>query len=198
MEISAERVKSLRERTGAGMMDCKKALVASGGDDEKAIEHLRKLGLATAEKKKDRATNDGLVFSYIHPGGRLGVLLEVNCETDFVARTEDFQTLVKDVAMHIAASNPVAVRREDVDAGLVDREKKIYEAQAKESGKPPQVMEKIVTGRMEKFFKENVLLEQAFIKDPDRTVGDVVQAAVGKLGENITVRRFARFGLGEG
>ena len=203
MSISAGQVKQLREQTGAGMMDCKKALVETGGDVAKAVEHLRKIGVASAAKKEGRATNDGLIFSYIHPGGRLGVLLEVNCETDFVARTEDFQGFVKDVAMHVAASNPVAVRIEDVPADILEKEKEIYSAQAESevANKPEKIREKvresIVTGRLKSFYQENVLLEQPYIKEPKETVQDVVTAIIAKLGENISIRRFARFGLGE-
>ncbi|MFH1279680.1 MAG: translation elongation factor Ts [Candidatus Eisenbacteria bacterium] len=197
MSISADQVKKLRERTGAGMMDCKKALTEMKGDMDKAVDHLRKIGAATAAKKGGRATNDGLVYSYIHPGGRVGVLLEVNCETDFVARTGEFQTLCKDIAMHVAASSPVAVRREEVAEEVVASERAIYEAQAEASGKPEKVREKMVEGRLEKFFGESVLLEQPFIKEPKQKVSDVVAAVIGKLGENITVRRFARFSLGE-
>jgi elongation factor Ts len=191
-------VKELRERTGAGMMDCKKALQETGGDMEKAIEHLRKIGAAVAAKKEGRATKDGLIYSYIHPGSRLGVLVEVACETDFVARTADFQAFVKDIAMHIAASSPVAVRREDVPAEIIAKEKEIYEAQAAASGKPPAVVEKMVSGRLEKFYQEQVLLEQPFIRDPKSRVQDLVTAMIAKVGENISVRRFARFGLGGG
>jgi elongation factor Ts len=198
MDISADRVKELRERTGAGMMDCKKALQETGGDMEKAIEHLRKIGAAVAAKKEGRATKDGLIYSYIHPGSRLGVLVEVACETDFVARTADFQAFVKDIAMHIAASSPVAVRREDVPAEIIAKEKEIYEAQAAASGKPPAVVEKMVSGRLEKFYQEQVLLEQPFIRDPKSRVQDLVTAMIAKVGENISVRRFARFGLGGG
>jgi elongation factor Ts len=198
MNISADRVKELRERTGAGMMDCKKALQETGGDMDKAIEHLRKIGAAVAAKKEGRATKDGLIYSYIHPGSRLGVLVEVACETDFVARTADFQSFVKDIAMHIAASAPVAVRREEVPAELVAKEKEIFEAQAAASGKPAAVVEKMVSGRLEKFYQEQVLLEQPFIRDPKTRVQDLVTAMIAKVGENISVRRFARFGLGEG
>jgi elongation factor Ts len=165
---------------------------------EKAIDHLRKIGAAVAAKKEGRVTKDGLVYAYIHPGGRLGVLVEVACETDFVARTADFQSFVKDIAMHIAASSPIAVRREDVPAEVVTKEKEIYTAQAAASGKPPAVCEKMVAGRVEKFFQEQVLLEQPFIKDPKLRVQDLVTAMIAKVGENIGVRRFARFGLGEG
>lgn len=203
MSINAGQVKALRDRTGAGMMDCKKALVEMDGDLEKAIEHLRTIGVASAAKKEGRATKDGLVFSYIHPGARLGVLIEVNCETDFVARTEDFQKFVKDLAMHIAAATPVAVRREDVPADLIEGEKRIYAAQAEAevANKPEKVREKvrdsIVDGRVEKFFAEQVLMEQPYIKEPKLKVQDVVTEVIAKLGENVSVRRFARFGLGE-
>ena len=203
MSINAGQVKALRDRTGAGMMDCKKALVEMDGDLEKAIEHLRTIGVASAAKKEGRATMDGLVFSYIHPGARLGVLIEVNCETDFVARTEDFQKFVKDLAMHIAAATPVAVRREDVPADLIEGEKRIYAAQAEAevANKPEKVREKvrdsIVDGRVEKFFAEQVLMEQPYIKEPKLKVQDVVTEVIAKLGENVSVRRFARFGLGE-
>ena len=203
MSINAGQVKALRDRTGAGMMDCKKALVEMDGDLEKAIEHLRTIGVASAAKKEGRATKDGLVFSYIHPGERLGVLIEVNCETDFVARTEDFQKFVKDLAMHIAAATPVAVRREDVPADLIEGEKRIYAAQAEAevANKPEKVREKvrdsIVDGRVEKFFAEQVLMEQPYIKEPKLKVQDVVTEVIAKLGENVSVRRFARFGLGE-
>ncbi len=203
MSISAGQVKVLRERTGAGMMDCKKALVETEGDVEKAIKHLRKIGVASAAKKEGRATKDGLVFSYIHPGSRLGVLVEVNCETDFVARTEHFQVFVKDLAMHIAAAKPVAVRREDVPAELIEGEKQIYAAQAEAevANKPEKVREKvrdsIVAGRIEKFFAEQVLLEQPYIKEPKIKIQDVITEVIAKLGENVSVRRFARFGLGE-
>ncbi len=198
MNISADRVKELRARTGAGMMVSKTALTETGGDMDKAVDHLRKIGAAVAAKKEGRATKDGLVYAYIHPGGRLGVLVEVACETDFVARTADFQNFVKDIAMHIAASSPIAVRREDVPADVVEKEKEIFAAQAEASGKPPAVREKMVAGRVEKFFQEQVLLEQPFIRDPKLRVQDLVTAMVAKVGENIGVRRFARFGLGEG
>ncbi len=179
-------------------MDCKKALTETSGDFDKAIEYLRKRGIASADKKAGRATNEGLVHAYIHPGGRVGVLLEVNCESDFVARTEDFIELCKDLCMQVAAASPACVRREEFDAVVLEREKAIFEAQARESGKPPQVAEKMVAGRVEKLYKEAVLLEQAFVKDPNTTVEDRVKGTIAKLGENITVRRFARFQLGEG
>lgn len=196
--ITASMVSELRARTGAGIMDCKKALAESGGDMEKAIEDLRKAGIAKAAKKAGRTTAEGLVHAYIHPGGRVGVLVEVNCETDFVARTEQFQNLVHDLAMHIAASNPLSVRVEDLAPGVVDREKSLLEAQARESGKPEAVVEKMVSGRMSKFYEENVLLEQPFVKDPDVKVGDMIKERIATIGENIVVRRFARFELGQG
>lgn len=198
MQVSAKMVKELRDRTGAGMMDCKSALAEVEGDLEKAVDVLRKKGLAAAAKKAGRVAADGLVASYIHAGGKLGVLLEVNCETDFVARTEAFQDLVKDVAMHIAAAEPRYVRREEVPADAIEREKAIFRDQAAASGKPANVVEKIVEGKLDKFFAESCLLEQAFVKNPDQTVGELVQAAVGSIGENIQVRRFSRFKLGEG
>ena len=197
MQITAQMVKELREQTGAPMMDCKLALSEVDGDQEKAVDVLRKKGLSAAAKKAGRATAEGLVTSYIHAGGRIGVLLEVNCETDFVARTDDFQDLVKDIAMHIAAADPRYVRREEVTDELLEAERRIYREQAIESGKPEQVIDRIVDGKMEKFFSEAVLLEQPFVKDPDQKVGDLVAAKVGKLGENIQVGRFARFKLGD-
>ncbi len=198
MEISASQVKELREKTGAGIMDCKKALSESKGDMEAAIKYLREKGLAAAQKKAGRTTAEGIVYSYIHGGGRIGVLLELNCETDFVARTEDFQQLAKDLAMHIAAMNPRYVSREDVPGEVIEKEKEIYMNQARESGKPEQVIEKIAQGKLEKFFKEVCLLEQPFVKDPDRTVEKLITEAVARLGENINVRRFVRFRVGEG
>ncbi len=197
MQISAQQVRDLREKTGAGIMDCKKALSESGGDVEKAITYLREKGLAAAQKKAGRQTSEGVVSSYIHAGGKIGVLVEVDCETDFVAKTEDFQNLARDLAMHIAALNPLYVKREDVPQDVLERERDIFRAQAKESGKPENVVEKIVEGKIEKYFKENCLLEQGFVKDPDRTVGDLITEAIAKLGENIQVSRFARFKVGE-
>ena len=197
MQVSAQMVKELRERTGAPMMDCKAALAESQGDMEKAIDFLRKKGMATAAKKAGRATAEGLVSSYIHAGGKIGVLLEVNCETDFVARTDDFQELVKDIAMHIAAADPRFVTREEVTKDVLDREREIYREQTLASGKPANIVDKIVDGKMEKFYSESVLLEQAFVKNPDQSVGELVAAKIGKIGENIRVRRFARFKLGE-
>jgi elongation factor Ts len=191
-------VKELRERTGAGMMDCKNALLESNGDIEQAIDGLRKKGLASAAKKAGRVTAEGVVGSYIHAGGKIGVLVEVNCETDFVARTDEFQELVRDIAMHIAAADPRFVRREEVTADVLDRERAVQREKTLAEGKPEKVVDKIVEGRMEKFFAEQVLLEQPFVKDPDKTVGDLVTAKVAKIGENIQVRRFSRFKLGEG
>jgi elongation factor Ts len=196
-EISAATVRELRDKTGAGMMDCKKALAEVGGDLEKAVDYLRTKGLASAAKKAGRTTNEGLVYAYIHPGGRIGVLVEVNCESDFVARTDDFVELCKDLAMQIAATSPAGVRREDVPASTLERETAIFEAQARESGKPAAVVEKMIAGRIEKMYKELVLLEQAFVKDPQQSVEERVKSTIAKLGENITVRRFARYQLGE-
>ncbi|MBZ0088984.1 MAG: translation elongation factor Ts [Thermoanaerobaculia bacterium] len=198
MQVTAQMVKELRERTGAGMMDCKAALTETGGDMEKAVDTLRKKGLAAAAKKAGRVAADGVVGSYIHAGGKIGVLVEVNCETDFVARTDGFQELVKDIAMHIAAADPRFVRREEVSADVLERERAIYADQAAASGKPAAVVAKIVEGKLEKFYAEACLLEQPFVKNPDISVGQMVTDAVAKIGENIQVRRFARFKLGEG
>jgi len=198
MQVTPQLVKELRERTGAGMMDCKRALVDSEGDVEKAIELLRKRGMATAAKKAGRVAAEGVVSSYIHAGGRIGVLLEVNCETDFVARTDDFQNLVKDLGMHIAASDPRVVSRDEVTDAILERERAIYRDQAVESGKPENVLDRIVEGKIEKFYSESVLMEQAFIKNPEVTVQELVNEVIAKLGENIQVRRFARFKVGEG
>ena len=196
-QITAQSVRMLRQKTGLGMMDCKKALQETGGDSEKAIEYLRKQGLSAVEKRAGRDASEGLIQAYIHQGSRLGVLLEVNCETDFVARTDDFQTFAKDVAMHIAASQPLAVDREGVPADAVERERAIFLEQAKNEGKPEHIAEKIVEGRMEKFYQENCLMEQVFVKNPDQTVGELVIELTAKIGEKITVRRFERFVLGE-
>ncbi len=198
MAITAQMVKELRERTGAPMMDCKTALTETEGDMEKAVDFLRKKGLAAAAKKAGRIAAEGAVGSYIHGGGSLGVLVEVNCETDFVARTDDFQSLVRDIAMHIAAAEPRFVRREEVTEDVLAREREIFRDQALASGKPPAVVEKIVTGKMEKYYAEYVLLEQPFVKDSDKTVGQMITEKVAKIGENIQVRRFVRFKLGEG
>ena len=196
-QITAQSVRMLREKTGLGMMDCKKALQETGGDSEKAIEYLRKQGLSAVEKRAGRDASEGLIQAYIHQGSRLGVLLEVNCETDFVARTDDFQAFAKDVAMHIAASQPLAVDREGVSADAAERERAIFLEQAKNEGKPEHIAEKIVEGRMEKFYQENCLMEQVFVKNPDQTIGELVTEITAKIGEKITVRRFERFVLGE-
>lgn len=198
MEVSATTVKELREKTGAGMMDCKKALAETSGNMDKAIDYLRQKGLAAAAKKADRAAADGAVAAYVHPGGKIGVLVEINCETDFVARTTEFQGLLKDIAMQVAAANPRCVRRDEVSSVDLDKEKAIYRQQALESGKPEKVVDKIIEGKIDKFYSEVCLLEQSFIKDPDKKVQDVVNEAIARLGENIQVRRFARFHLGEG
>jgi elongation factor Ts len=197
MEISASQVKELRNRTSAGMMDCKKALTEAAGDVDKAIEYLRVKGLSKAAKKAGRATAEGLVYSYIHPGNRIGVLVEVNCETDFVALTDEFQVFVRDIAMQVAATSPVGVSREDVPADVVEKEREVFRSQAIEEKKPEKVVEKIVDGRIEKFFTESCLLDQSFIKDNDKTVEDVVKEMIAKLGENIRIARFCRFQLGQ-
>lgn len=198
MEVNAQMVKQLRERTGAPMMDCKAALTDAKGDMDKAVEVLRKKGLAAAAKKAGRVTAEGAVGAYIHAGGKIGVLAEVNCETDFVARTDQFQELVRDIAMHIAASDPRFVHRDEVTADVLERERAIYREQAAASGKPPAVVERIVAGKVEKFYSEFVLLEQPFVKDPDHTVGEMIAERIGRIGENIQVRRFTRYKLGEG
>jgi elongation factor Ts len=197
MAVTMELVKQLREKTGAGMMDCKAALEESGGDLDKAIEVLRKKGLASAAKRAGRATNNGIIGHYIHLGGKVGVLVEVNCETDFVARTDDFQILAREIAMHVAAAEPRYVRREDVPAPVLDKEREIYRAQFAGSGKPPAVIDKIVEGKLESFYAQACLLDQPSVRDPNQTVGQLVTAATAKTGENITVARFARFKLGE-
>ena len=197
MSIDAKIVKSLRDKTGAGMMDCKKALVETKGNLDKAVDHLRKSGIAKAEKKGERIAKEGLVFSYIHHGGRLGVLVELNCETDFVAKTEGFSDLAHNLAMQVAATNPLSISREDIDNTILEREKAIYTDQAKESGKPENIIDKMVDGRIEKFYAESCLLEQQFIKDPDRKIGDLMTEAVATLGENIVINRFIRFAVGE-
>jgi elongation factor Ts len=201
-EITAAAVKSLREKTGAGMMECKKALIESDGNEERANEILRERGLASAKKKEGRVAAEGVVGSYIHMGGKVGVLVEVNCETDFVARGEEFQQLVKDVAMHIAAAEPRFVSRDEVNAETLDKEREIARAQAKNdpknANKPDQVIDKIVEGRLNKFYEEFVLLDQPFIKDPAQTVGELVTEKIAKTGEKVTIRRFARYKMGEG
>ena len=196
MTITAELVKQLRDMTGAGMMECKKALSETGGDLEKAVDSLRKAGIAKAQKRSDRAASEGLVEAYIHPGNRVGVLIEVNCETDFVARTPEFGALVRDLAMQAAAAGADYVRREDVPSERLERERAIYAAQLEQQGKPGAMIDKIVTGKLDKFFSEVCLLEQPFIKDDKRTIQDLVQEASSKTGENVVVRRFARFRLG--
>ncbi len=195
--ISAEMVKELREKTGAGIMDCKEALKGCEGDMEKAIDFLRKKGLATAQKRSGRAMSEGVVEAYIHMGGKLGVLVEVNCETDFVAKTDDFKDLTRNIAMHIAASNPVGIRPEDVPQSVIDREMEIYRAQARELGKPEKMIDKIAEGKMAKFYKDNCLLNQAYVRDPNITIADLLNDSIAKIGENITVRRFVRFQTGE-
>ncbi len=195
--ISADQVRKLRERTGAPMMDCKKALEACKGNEDAAVDHLRKQGINTAAKKATRVTSEGAVASYIHAGGKIGVLVEVNCESDFVARTDDFKDLVKDIAMHIAASDPKFVRKEDVTPEAYEKEKEIYRAQAAASGKPANVVEKIVERKMAKFYEEVCLMDQPFVKEQGITIHQLVASKIGKLGENIFVRRFARFKVGE-
>jgi elongation factor Ts len=200
MEVRAESVKDLRDKTGAGFMDCKKALSEAGGDFEQAIRWLREKGLAAAAKKAGRATSEGLIGTYLHAGGRIGVLVEVNCETDFVAKTSEFQALVKDLAMQVAAASPALarfVRREEVSAETIDQEREIYRTQARSTGKPDKVVEKIVDGKIDKFLSDICLLEQPFIRDPEKSVKDVVNETIAKLGENIHVCRFVRFQLGE-
>ena len=195
--VTAAQVKDLREKTGAPMMDCRSALTEAKGDIEQAVIVLRKKGMASAAKKASRAANEGAVGTYIHAGGKIGVLVEINCESDFVARTDDFQELLKDIAMHIAATDPRYVRREDVTAEDLEREKEIFRAQAAATGKPAPVVEKIVEGKMSKFYEEVCLLDQPFIKDQTIAIKDMIATKVGKLGENITVRRFARFKVGD-
>lgn len=196
--ISAQLVKELREVTGAGMMDCKKALIETDGDLQKAIDILREKGLAAAAKKAGRVAAEGLVEAYIHAGGRIGVLVEVNCETDFVAKTEQFKALVKDVAMQIAANNPTYVRREEVDITELEHEKEVLRIQALNEGKPEKIVEKMVEGRIEKYYKEVCLIDQPYIKDPDKTINQLITETIATIGENISIRRFVRFQLGEG
>jgi elongation factor Ts len=197
MSISADLVKKLREKTGAGMMDCKRALEKAEGDMDKAIDHLRKQGMAQAAKKASRIAKEGMIYSYIHPGDKLGVLLELNCETDFVARTEDFKLLSKDIAMQIAATNPLVVTRSDLKPEIIEKEKEIYRTQAKNEGKPEKIIERIVQGKLEKYFQEVCLLEQPFVKDQDRSMKNRMDETIAKLGENIAVKRFVRFRLGD-
>ena len=197
MSVDAKLVKDLRDRTGAGMMDCKKALVDAKGDVDLAIDLLRKSGIAKAEKKSTRAANEGVIFSYIHHGSKLGVLVELGCETDFVAKTEGFNDLAANIAMQVAASNPLAVDESGINKETLDKEKEIFVDQAKSSGKPDNVIEKIVEGKLNKFIEDNCLLHQSFVKNPDMTIAQLIQEAVAKLGENITINRFVRFALGE-
>ena len=196
MGISASMVKELRTRTGAGMMDCKKALLESDGDTEKAIEYLRIKGIAKAQNKSARATSEGLIVSYIHPGNKIGVLLEVNCETDFVTRTDEFQAFVKDIAMQIAATTPLAISREDLPEEVVNKERELFTSEAREEKKPEHIIEKIVEGKMEKFYTENCLMDQVYVKDSDVKVKSLVEQLIAKIGENIQVNRFSRFQLG--
>ena len=197
MSVDAKLVKNLRDRTGAGMMDCKKALVEAKGDVDLALDLLRKSGIAKAEKKSTRAANEGIIFSYIHHGSKLGVLIELGCETDFVAKTEGFNELAGNIAMQVAASNPLAVDESGIDKKTLDKEREIFIEQAKSSGKPDNVIDKIVEGKLNKFIEDNCLLHQSFVKNPDMTISQLVQEAVAKLGENITINRFVRFALGE-
>lgn len=197
MTISAQTVKELRNKTGAGMMDCKKALGETDGDIDKAITYLREKGISKAAKRAGRATSEGVIYSYIHPGSKLGVLIEIGCETDFVARNDDFQAFAKDVAIQVAAASPITIKREDIDQDLVDKEKEIYHQLALNEGKPEKIIDKIVDGKLEKYFAESCLLEQAFVKDNDRTIKDLLNAIITKVGENITIKRFARFMLGQ-
>ncbi len=197
MAGSSQLVKELREKTGAGILDCQKALAENGDSIDKAIDYLRHKGLAAAQKKAGRETNQGLIHAYIHMGGKIGVLIEVNCETDFVARNEEFKSFVNDLALQVAAAKPTYVRREDIPAEVVDKERSIYEGQAKEMGKPPAAWPKIVEGKLEKFYQESCLIEQAFIKDPAVTIKELVSQKIAKIGENMNIRRFTRYQLGE-
>jgi elongation factor Ts len=197
LEINASLVKELRDKTGVGIMDCKKALKECEGDVDKAIDYLRKKGIATAKKRGGRVTSEGQVQSYIHAGGKIGVLVEVNCETDFSAKTEGFTDFVRNVAMQIAATNPVAIDRGSIPSGILEKEREIYATQAKDSGKPDKIIEKIVDGKMNKFYSEACLLEQSYVRDPDMTIQDVVNEMMAKTGENVVIRRFVRFQLGE-
>jgi elongation factor Ts len=197
LEISAAMVKDLREKTNAGMMDCKKALKETAGDMEKALDYLRQKGLAKAMKRSGREASEGMVHAYIHGGGRIGVLVEVNCETDFAAKSEDFLEFVKNIAMHIAAASPAGIQQEDIPEEIIERERAIFMAQAKETGKPGNILEKMVDGKLRKFYEESVLLQQAYVKDPDKTIQDYLNELVAKIGEKIIIRRFSRYQLGE-
>jgi len=194
---SAQTVKQLRDISGAGMMDCKKALEEADFDIDKAMDILRKNGIAKAKKKAGRDAKDGVIIPYIHPGSKLGVLVEINCETDFVARTDEFQDFSRDIAMHIAATSPLGIKREDISEDLIEKEKEIYKEQALQSGKPENIIDKMTEGRLNKFYQENVLLEQSFVKDPDKVISDLLSNIISKLGENIEIKRFSRFQLGE-
>ncbi|GGN90304.1 translation elongation factor Ts [Saccharibacillus kuerlensis] len=198
MAVNASAVKELRERTGAGMLDCKKALEETNGDIAKAVDVLREKGLSAAANKAGRAATEGTVESYIHAGGRIGVLVEINCETDFVGKTDQFKNFARDIAMHIAAANPLYVRREEVPADVIEKEKEILKAQALNEGKPEKIVEKMVEGRVNKYYEEYCLLEQSFVKDPDKTISQLLNEKISTIGENISIRRFARFELGEG
>lgn len=198
MAVTAAQINELRKSTGAGMLDCKKALEETEGDFEKAVDFLRKKGLSAAAKKAGRIATEGAVGSYIHAGGKIGVMVEVNCETDFVAKNENFQAFVKDIAMHIAAASPQYVRREEVTADVLEREKEIYRAKARETGKPENIIEKIIDGQVNKFFADICLLEQAYVKDPDKTIQQYLNETIARIGENMTIRRFTRYVLGEG
>lgn len=197
VEISAAMVKELREATGSGIMDCKKVLAEAEGNMDKAFELLRKKGLAKAAKRAGRSTSEGVIYSYIHTGAKLGVLVEINCESDFVAKTEDFQEFAKNIAMHIAASNPAGLNPEDVDASIVEKEREIYKAQMLEEGKPENIIDKIVEGKVEKFYKDVCLMSQPYVKDPQKTISEILKETIGKIGENIQIKRFARFQIGE-
>ncbi len=197
MEITAQIVKELREKTGAGMMDCKKALTETDGDFDKAINYLREKGIAKAASKAGRSTKEGIIVSYIHPGDKLGVMVEINCETDFVARTDDFRQFAKDIAMQIAATSPLAVSRDGIDAQVVEQEKQIYRQQTINEGKPEKILDKIVSGKLDKYYSEVCLMEQAFVKDSEKTITDLLNGVIAKLGENISIKRFVRFRLGE-
>ena len=197
VEINAEMVKQLREKTGAGVMDCKEALTNCDGDMDKAVGFLRKKGIAIASKRTGRATTEGYIQAYIHLDGKLGSLVEINCETDFVAKNDDFKEFAKSVAMHIAAANPVGITPEDVPEETINREKEIYHAQALSTGKPEKILEKIVEGKLDKFFKENCLMNQEYVRDPDITIADLMNTLIGKIGENIKIKRFVRFQIGE-
>jgi elongation factor Ts len=198
VEVSATMVKDLREKTGAGMMDCKKALAETGGDFQKAIDSLRQKGLATAAKRAGKVASEGVIGSYVHAGAKIGVMIEVNCETDFVAKTDDFLGFAKDLSMHVAAINPTYIQREDIPADVLEKEREIYRVQARSTGKPEKVIEKIVEGKLEKFYSEVCLLEQPFVKDPDLSVKDLLNGLIAKMGEKIEIRRFCRFQVGEG